>query len=111
MTTGIISIKQGSIVVMKIVAVSIGMMAETVAKAIKDEMKARNGSLGLRDAYKLALGNSFGSKDDLVVIDRTAAYHKTKEVLSPLYRTTFDRDDFNPVAENGAADYIEIVRI
>lgn len=93
---------------MKIVAGSNGYNAEKVAEKIRaNPALARNCAL----MYMTALNVGFGSEGCLVVINPLREFHRINENLNPLYRSTFDKPEFNPRWERGSVEHYEEVML
>jgi hypothetical protein len=106
-TQGLVTVRQNGTVKLKIVAGSDGYNAKRVATAIRKLGRVPT----LTEAWTIASQNSFGDRDDdLVVMDernvRTCAHP-----IPRLYRKTFRQPEFNPRWQRGTADHIEVVDI
>jgi len=106
-TQGLVTIQKNGEVVMKIVAGCDGMQAGTLASAIRGLDRVP----GLYEAYDLALKVGFGSKENLVVLEKKASFHQCEEILSRRYRRTFKQPRFNPRWKYGTADHIQVVNL
>ena len=106
-TQGLVTIQKGGEVVMKIVAGSDGMHANSLVSAIRELGRVPR----LEEAYDLAQEAGFGSEDDLVVVGRNGMFHQTGEQLPPSYQRTLHQPRFNPRWSSGTADFIRIVKL
>jgi hypothetical protein len=103
-TQGMVTVRQGGQVVMKIVVGSNGDKAKRVA----DEIRSLNRVPSRHEAFQLAVRCGFGAKADLVVLNRDG-HTPSGETLHALYRDTFDQPKFNPRWECGIVAELEIV--
>ncbi len=107
MTQGLITIRSGGKVVMKIVAGCDGNNAQKVADQLRDSWP-----VSIENAYKIALNNGLGDKDCLVIItDSDIKYEGGKNEIHSRYRETFQQPEFNPRWDHGTADFIIVVDV
>ena len=106
-TQGIVSIVDGDNVLFKIITGADGYNADQLVGAIKNH----NTPLTLETLYQMALDNDFGGEQSLVVLNATDYYHRIDDVeeLPELYRSTFNRPEFNPRWRHGTAAYVRVV--
>ncbi len=105
-TQGLITVRSGGQVVMKVVTGSDGYNAQILSDLIKARWP-----LSPEDAYQLALSAGFGSSASLVVLTEDSECHQCDDDLSPLYRDTFYQPRFNPRWRNGTADHIIVIDV
>lgn len=105
-TQGLVTVMDGTEVVMKIIAGSDGYNAGKLAAAIKHVWP-----LSAEAAYRLARDFAFGERNCLVVLTYNEAIFKGDEDLEPIYRDTFKNPKFNPRWKHGTADCVEVVNI
>jgi hypothetical protein len=108
-TQGLVTVKSGEKVLMKVVAGCDGFNAERFASRLK-----RVWPIKAEDVYNMASVYSFGEKSCLVVITDFEIYHrkpKGSERISPLYRKTFQDPLFNPRWKHGTADHVVVINI
>lgn len=109
-TQGLVTIKSGNRVLIKVVAGCDGMNARKLANKLKKAWP-----ISTREVYKMALENNFGSEQSLVIITDSEAFCEGEPCrdyeLDPLYRETFEQPKFNPRWKNGTADHIVVVEV
>jgi hypothetical protein len=104
-TQGLVTIRQGGRVVMKLIAGCSGMNAvELAASLIKNKRVP-----SVVEAYNMAITHRFGEQSCLVVMSATEIEFRGDGELSDLYRKTFDQPGFNPRWAVGTADYTQVV--
>jgi hypothetical protein len=113
MTQGLVTVKSGQKVLMKVVAGSDGNNAKKLADWLRDFWPKSP-----KQVYKKALKLEFGCDSCLVVITDSQVFFEGKccdsnsfDADNPLYRKTFQQPEFNPRWENGIAEYLEIVEV
>lgn len=103
-TQGLVTVKDGRKVVMKLVCGHDGMTAPQLAKAIKEKWP-----LTAEQAYELAIECGFGCRDCLTVITETRICYESDDVISEQYRKTFKKPRFNPRCKSGIIDnYVSV---
>jgi hypothetical protein len=102
---GVVTVRKGGNVAIKIVAGTQGTRALALALAIA----YRGGVPDVETAYNLALSTGFGKEADLVVLDAGRALYRGVGELDEQFRKTFTRARFNPRQSVGAADNICLV--
>jgi hypothetical protein len=105
---GLVTVTRNGQVEMKIIAGSNGHKAVALANCIR---RQRTLPYPAQVGYNVAALHGFGSEDSLVVMDRMRIDFRGGVELSPLCRSTFDQPEFNPLSEDGAADFVEIVEL
>lgn len=105
-TQGLVTIKIKERVVMKVVAGCNGSKAKKVARQLRKVWP-----ITIEEAYQLALKNSFGCVECLVVITTSNIKFEGDDKVSRLYRSTFQKERFNPRWKQGTADLIVVVSI
>lgn len=109
-TQGLVTVKSGDEVLMKVVAGSNGCNAKKLANRLKGVWP-----LDALKAYKLAQKVKFGSVDCLTVITTSEMVFGGEKVddenLGPLYRTTFQQPEFNPRWENGTVEHMIVINV
>ena len=109
-TQGLVTVKSGDKVLMKVVAGCDGNNAQKLADKLKDTWP-----VDAFKAYQLAQEVGFGDEDCLVAITISEAVSGGDKVgdeeLGPLYRTTFQQPEFNPRWENGTADHVIVINV
>lgn len=109
-TNGIISIIKDGTVIMKLIAGSEGSNAAVAAKRIEKAWP-----VSLEDAYHLALSESFGHENNLVVMDKDHAIYRPIETddeeINERYFKTFSEPEFNPRWDCGNSGHIELINI
>jgi uncharacterized protein YaiE (UPF0345 family) len=105
-TQGLVTVMDGTEVVMKIVAGSNGYNAKKLAATIR-----KNWPLSAENAYTIARAKDFGGRSCLVVLTYNEAIFKGDEDLGPLYRETFKNPKFNPRWDYGTADCVEVINV
>lgn len=103
-TQGLITVRKGGEVKMKIVAGSEGYKATTMEEYVR-----ANWPLTMDEAYTAALKIGFGNKDNLVVVTPDQMRFDGSGELSRLYRSTFNQPEFNPRWKNGIPEYVEVI--
>ncbi|HBM45987.1 MAG: hypothetical protein UT05_C0001G0036 [Parcubacteria group bacterium GW2011_GWF2_38_76] len=108
MTQGIVTIKSGKKVIMKIIAGCDGYNARKIANKLKEKWP-----MNIDDVYKMALSLGFGDTDCLVIVtDKEIKYEREPGTeIHPRFRETFQQPKFNPRCESGTADFIVIVNV
>lgn len=106
MTQGMITVKKGNKVLMKIIIGCNGMKVKTVA----EEMR-KNWPLSAKGAYDLAVRNGLDDTESLVVVTESEIHYEGSDDISPLYRTTFQQPKFNPRWECGIVECLEIIEL
>ncbi len=107
-TQGLITVKSGWKVLMKIVAGCDGDNAQKVADQLQ-----KNWPVSVEDAYKIALEAGFGDVRCLVVITDSELKFEGEDdgEFSVRYRNTFQRPEFNPRWDLGTADHVVVVDV
>ncbi len=107
MTQGLVSfVTQKGDVLMKIVAGSNGMKAQSVADIIKDEWPVTP-----ERAKEISEEEHFGSEDDLVIMTDSQILAEDPASLGSLYAETFENPNFNPRWEKGILDHVVVVTV
>lgn len=102
---GLVTIRSGGNVVMKIVAGCDGQFAKTVADRLRAVWPVNP-----EQAYKIAEETGFGCNGCLTIVTESGIVLRgVAEVLPPRYRETFHQPDFNPRWREGTAEFLEIV--
>ncbi|MSU75067.1 MAG: hypothetical protein EXS55_00930 [Candidatus Magasanikbacteria bacterium] len=105
-TQGLVTVRKGGEVVMKIVAGMDGMKANQVANAVAKLGRAPT----VDEAWRLAIKRGFGHAATLVVMTATQVRQGGDNGrLDRRYRRTFHRPEFNPGWKHGTADHIKVV--
>ena len=109
-TQGLVTVKSGDKVLIKVVAGCDGMNARKLANRLKKAWP-----VSIQEAYKMALETKFGDEACLVVITDSEAIfegepYEDKE-LGFLYRETFQQPRFNPRWKLGTADHIVVIDV
>ena len=104
-TQGLVTIRVGGQVKMKIVAGSNGMKAESLAISIRRLGRVPE----IDEAYTLAVKHKFGTDGCLVVMTRRQVRYEGEERLNRLYRRTFNDPNFNPRWKFGTADHVKVI--
>ncbi len=106
-TQGLVTIKSGDKVLMKVVVGCDGCNANALAETLKAMWPVT-----AERVYNEATESGFGCNDCLVVITETEVVFKgDDEELSPLYKGTLQNPHFNPRWERGTADYTVIADV
>jgi hypothetical protein len=103
---GLVSVRSDDKVIMKIIAGLDGQFAKELAKILREQWP-----MDIDSVYERALNLGFGSMETLVVITTDGIRFEGDDELSLLYRSTFDKPDFNPRWQYGTADYVEIIDV
>lgn len=115
-TQGLVTVMRGNNVILKFICGCDGYNAKKLASGLKGFVTTVYNLEHFIDLEvietlrELALGNDFGCRECLVVMNKDVAYPEDEE-LSPLYRNTFDNPSFNPRWERGTVEYLEIVEL
>ncbi len=108
-TQGLVTLKRGEVVLMKIVVGDNGMKAGVLAKAIQMLM-ANTGSLpSSKEAYQMAERTHFGCPACLVVVTESDMTCLFTQDPGPLYRSTFTQPRFNPRWESGLCEHVRVI--
>jgi hypothetical protein len=104
-TPGLVSVKRGDKVVMKVIAGCNGQHAQKVANELLNSWP-----VGEYTAYKIAKDLGFGCINDLIVMTEKNIVSPRDE-LSPHFRETFKEPDSNPVWREGMEFFTIIIDI
>jgi len=105
-TQGLVTVQHSGQVIMKIVAGCDGMIARKLANFLRTHWP-----LDIDEVYEMASAMGFGSPSCLIVMTADDFRGGDIDELPELYRSTFNRPDFNPRWAHGTADYFEIVDV
>jgi hypothetical protein len=105
-TQGLVTVRSGKRVLMKIVAGDEGYNAQKVADKLR-----KFWPVGANKAYELASKAGFGCEECLVVMTDTEIIFEGDEDIHPRYRKTFHQPKFNPRWKYGTADYIVVASV
>ena len=103
---GLVTVKSGNKVLMKVVAGSDGYNAQKVADVLKKMWQVTASK-----ANQIADEIGFGCIECLVVMTEDDTVYHGDEELHPRYRKTFQKPDFNPRWARGTADHVVIIDV
>jgi hypothetical protein len=104
-TNGLVTIRSGGKVVMKVVAGCNGNFAAEVAKRLSAAWP-----VSAEKACEIARAAGFGCSGCLIVqTESDILLDGRREYLPPIYGETFQKAEFNPRWYNGTAEFGEIV--
>ncbi len=106
MTQGLITMVNGDVVVMNVIAGSNGQNIRKVTQELRKQWP-----MTIDEVYALAILKEFGTEDSLVVMTADSILFEGDEELSLSYATSFNQKNHNPRWEHGTADHAEIVDV
>lgn len=101
---GLVTVRTQGTVTMKIIAGSDGHKAGMVEAYVREHWP-----LTKFQAYDAAMKIGFGSKDDLIVMTTDNLYHECGTAPSRIHFRTFGQPEFNPHAQSGVPEYVEVI--
>lgn len=110
-TQGVVSVRRGGTMELKIVVGIEGYRAGKMADAIC-KFTLREGRLPTaNETYQLAARAKFGNKADRVVVSRDEIIYEGDDDPRETYRKTFRKPRWNPRWDHGTADYVIVLDI
>lgn len=105
-TQGIVTVRKGGRVIVKVIAGCDGYNARKLARRLR-----RMTSFTAEEVYDTARAAGFGSNCCRVVMTPHATRFEGGGRLHPRYRKTFTRAHFNPRWKHGTADHVVVVDV
>ena len=106
MTQGLLTVTQNGKVVLKIVVGCNGYNINEIARLVKIEHDFSNPE----PFYDMAEHVDFGCDACRVIMTKDEIYPPEMESeVTPLFRKTFNKPEFNPRWKHGTADYLHII--